>query len=321
MRNYGSIAKALNMHFDQEAAAIVVAPGLSGSLASYRLRRIRRPYGVEVIGDPHEVYGPGSVQNPLRPVLRVLTSELLRSQCRHAAAVAYVNKRTLPERYPTNECAFVTNYSSIDLQNEHLKSAPQVYKATEDYIRIATVGSLAQPYKGVDVLLQSLAELRGSIPAFTLTVVGEGSYRSDLQRQSVDLGLANQVDFLGHIQAGDAIREVLDSNQLFVLASRTEGLPRAMIEAMARGLPCIGTTVGGIPELLPTEDMVPPNAPEALANKIIEIVHDPERMSRMSARNLDKAKEYRSDVLQARRAAMYMHLKDVTKAWQDVQKR
>jgi len=102
---------------------------------------------------------------------------------------------------------------------------------------------------------------------------------------------------------------------LFVLPSRTEGLPRAMIEAMARGLPCVGSAVNGIPELLPVEDMVPPNDVPALAEKIREVLTNPERMAQMSARNLDKAREYADNVLYERRTAFYQHLKAETEAW------
>ena len=88
-----------------------------------------------------------------------------------------------------------------------------------------------------------------------------------------------------------------------------------MVEAMARGLPCIGSTVGGIPELLPSEDLVPPGDVEALAGKIREVVSDPQRMARMSARNLHKAKEYREEVLGKRRSDFYRHVKEKTEAW------
>ena len=129
------------------------------------------------------------------------------------------------------------------------------------------------------------------------------------------LGVATRVQFPGHVASGDAVRAELDRADLFVLPSRQEGLPRAMIEAMARGLPCIGSTVGGIPELLATEDMVPPNDASAVARKIREVVGDPPRMVRMSARNLAKAREYSLDVLTHRRERFYEHVRAQTEAW------
>jgi glycosyltransferase involved in cell wall biosynthesis len=88
-----------------------------------------------------------------------------------------------------------------------------------------------------------------------------------------------------------------------------------MLEAMARGLPCIGSTVGGIPELLPAEDLVPPGDAVALAAKIREVAADPERMARMSARNLAKAEEYRDEALRERRLAFYRYVRESTETW------
>ncbi len=115
--------------------------------------------------------------------------------------------------------------------------------------------------------------------------------------------------------AGEAVREEMDRADVFVMPSRQEGLPRATIEAMARALPCIGSTVGGIPELLATEDLVPPGDALALATKIREVVSDPERMARMSARNLAKAGEYRDEALRERRVAFYRHVRKMTERW------
>ena len=89
-----------------------------------------------------------------------------------------------------------------------------------------------------------------------------------------------------------------------------------MIEAMARGLPCIGTAVGGIPELLEREDMVPLNNAAALAQKIREVLTDRNRMERMSKRNLVKAMEFREETLQERRIKFYKYIKSMTGEWQ-----
>ncbi len=111
------------------------------------------------------------------------------------------------------------------------------------------------------------------------------------------------------------MRQELDRADLFVLPSHQEGLPRAAIEAMARGLPCVGSTVGGFPELLPAEDLVPPGDAAALARKLREVVTDPDRLDRMAARNLGAAREYREDVLRPRRTAFYEHLRAATTRW------
>ncbi len=86
-----------------------------------------------------------------------------------------------------------------------------------------------------------------------------------------------------------------------------------MIEAMARGLPCIGSSVGGIPELLPSQDMVPAGDIEALAEKIAEVVSAPQRLARMSRRNLARASDYRETVLSGRRKEFYDYVERCTR--------
>ena len=126
--------------------------------------------------------------------------------------------------------------------------------------------------------------------------------------------------FTGALACGPAVQDELDHADLFVLASKTEGLPRAMIEAMARGLPCVGSAVGGIPELLPAEDMVPRGDAHALAARLLTILRDPERLSRMSERNLQTARAYHDSVLDFRRNQFLAHLYRATMEWRNPEK-
>ena len=124
---------------------------------------------------------------------------------------------------------------------------------------------------------------------------------------------------MGETPAGDAVRKELDRSDLFVMPSRTEGLPRAMIEAMARGLPCIGSNVGGIPELLPSDSMIPPNDPLLLSEKLAKILKDPEQMQKMSMLSLKVAARYTESVLSSRRREFYECLRRGTANWQNQQ--
>jgi glycosyltransferase involved in cell wall biosynthesis len=146
-------------------------------------------------------------------------------------------------------------------------------------------------------------------------VLGDGRYRPVLEAYANRLGLGDRIRFLGPVPPGAAVREQLDGADLFVLPSRADTVPKAMLEAMARGLPCIGSTIGGFPDLLPAEDLVPPGDTVALATKIREIVTDPRRMAAMSAHNLVQARAYREEVLRERRDTFYQHVRAVTERW------
>jgi len=207
-----------------------------------------------------------------------------------------------------------THYSSIELAAADFADARTVPDARGD-LHVITVGSMAQRYKGTDVLIRALQDCRRRGLRVRLTIAGDGKYRRSLEELAGALDMSRHVRFTGALPGPRAVRDELDQADLFVLPSRTEGLPRALIEAMARGLPCIASDVGGIPELLDAEDLVPPGNVPALADKIVEVASDQTRRSRMSGRNLAKAGEYRSDVLRARRVAFYAHVRATTEGW------
>jgi glycosyltransferase involved in cell wall biosynthesis len=164
-------------------------------------------------------------------------------------------------------------------------------------------------YKGTDVLIEAVAHcVRAGLDVSAL-IVGDGKYRQSLMGLADRLGVGSRIEFAGQVTAGTPVRLLLDTADLFVLPSRTEGLPRAMIEAMARALPCIGSYVGGIPELLDAGELVAPGDAHGLASKIQEVLKDPQRMQALSCRNLETAMQYRDSVLADRRRRFYAHVR------------
>ncbi len=316
----------------ENSAVIMRVPSFLAAPLARKLDATGQPYAVEVVGDPFEVFAPGVISHPLRPYFRWSLTSRLRQQCRCACAAAYVTASTLQRRYPPGAYSvgisdvhlppealvigdpLTTHFSSVDLQGDAYAKESRRQRFGNG-VRLLTVGSLEQPYKGVQVLVVALAAcLRDGLDA-SLTVAGDGKWRPVVERQAADLGLSDRVVFLGKVPAGAAVRHLMDRADLFVLASLSEGLPRAMIEAMARALPCIGTNIGGIPELLPPEDRVPPGDAGALAAKIREVVCQPGRLAQMSANNLVRAREYHEPVLRERRITFYRHLRMASEKW------
>lgn len=137
---------------------------------------------------------------------------------------------------------------------------------------------------GMDTLLEALALLP---ERFSLTLVGDGPLRSRLERLASRLGISGRVTFTGSLSPGEALG-LLDKADVFVRPSRTEGLGNAFLEAMAAGLPTLGTPVGGIVDFLSegkTGWLVPPANPEALAKKIESLVALPREERKIIAEN------------------------------------
>ena len=331
LRQRSAVHKVLYQTLQHDDVVIMrVASQLANCLFP-RLCREAKPYGLEVVGDPWDVFAPGAVTHSLRPILRRHFTRQLKQQCLRASAVAYVTERALQSRYPVASGAYSASYSSVELpesafltppteemENRRLMSDfPEIVRenaAAKTSVRLVFVGSLEQMYKAPDILLAAIAQCLRSGINLELTILGDGRYRVLLERQAQRLGISDRVRFRGQVDA-QAVRDQYDRADLFVLPSRTEGLPRAMIEAMARSLPCIGSSAGGIPELLPADDVVPPDDVEALAARVREVVLDPNRRHQMAVRNAERARDFHKDVLAARRTTFYRYLCERTQDW------
>ncbi|HTU17126.1 MAG TPA: glycosyltransferase [Gemmataceae bacterium] len=317
LRKARRVARTARGAIDREDAVILRVPAEVAQSVAMDFRRRGRPYGVEVVSDPYEVFAPGSVPHPLRPFLRWYLPRQMRQQCAAACGTAYVSYHELPRRYPCP--AGWAYYSDVLLPPAAWTSEPRPIRPQARSFTLVMVGTLEQLYKAPDRLIEAVAVCVRRGLDLRLVFVGGGQYQPVLAAQAATLGLGERVVFLGQVASSDAVRATLDSADLFVLPSHCEGLPRAMIEAMARALPCIGSRVGGVPELLPDEDLVEAGDVTGLAAKISEVLADPERLARMSARNLEKAGEYRPEALRERRLAFYRHVRDRTRAWLDEQ--
>ncbi|MBN2002166.1 MAG: glycosyltransferase family 4 protein [Anaerolineae bacterium] len=312
---FRSLKQHVHMICSEKASFILRVPGAVGSLVWRELDRRSYPFGVEVVGDPYDVFAPGAIKHPLRIFFRWWYARQLKLQCHNAVAVSYVTQNALQQRYSPSTKSFSTYYSSVQLVDDAFVDLPKTFPSALQKAHLVIIGSMERLYKAPDVLLRAMASCVREGLNLKLSVIGKGKFLPELQALAESLGIGAHVSFLGQLPAGAAVREKLDEADLFVLPSRQEGVPRAMLEAMARGLPCIGSTIGGIPELLPPEAMVPPNDVPALASKIREALSNADWMNQMAARNLQKAREYHEAILCERRNAMYAHLREATERW------
>jgi glycosyltransferase involved in cell wall biosynthesis len=187
--------------------------------------------------------------------------------------------------------------------------------------RLLFVGSLAQIYKGPDVAIAALARCRARGVFAHLTLIGDGRERPALEARARRLGVAPWVTFTGQLPAGGPVREAMDRADVFVLPSRTEGTPRAMLEAMARGVACVGAAVGGIPELLPATRLVEPCDAERLASVLIRVCSNRSGLLPAALSDREVARRYRAADASVKRASCYRRVRDAVLASRRVQAR
>lgn len=291
---------------NKNQAYIARVPGAIGTLFAKQLWRKKIPFGLEVVGDPWDVFSPGSVNHPLSFFFRIQGYLSLKKTVKRASAVLYVTRFTLQKRYPAKASAFRTFASNVEIRKEILQTKPKVWTEKTSY-SITSVGSLAQLYKSPDVLINSIKHLEHTVSC-KLVWYGDGAFRKEMIKLSEKMGLSQKVHFPGSLERAALLEEIKNSD-LFVLASKTEGLPRALVEAMALGLPCVGTNVGGIPELLDDYALVPPGDYKALAKRINYFLSDKEMYNLHAERNLKEAKKYLEEKLEKRRNEFFNELK------------
>lgn len=140
--------------------------------------------------------------------------------------------------------------------------------------RVVCVARQSYP-KGVDVLLSAWSLVQARYPAAHLFLAGTGPLESAHRQLAAELGVEDSVTFLGNYHAID---DLLHSADVFVLPSRWEGMPNALLEACAHGLPCVATCVSGSEDII-TDGvsglLVPPLDHEALAEALLRFLNDP----------------------------------------------
>jgi glycosyltransferase involved in cell wall biosynthesis len=257
----------------------------------------------------------------------------LKEQAKRAVAVSYVTQSYLQKRYPPREDAYVTppveedspfeqrfdgdrqyvvGVSDVNLPEDWFRDEPRKALQEPEVIRVLFIGTLGSLYKGPDTLIRAVALSRSAGVHVLVRFAGSGKQMDHLKALSSELGVSDQITFLGDVQIGAPIREEIDRADVFALPSRAEGVPRAMLEAMSRSVPCLGSYVGGIPELLHEEDRVPPNDVAALAAKFRELMRDRSRIERMSIRNYQTSRKYATQALRNRRREFLLAVRERT---------
>jgi glycosyltransferase involved in cell wall biosynthesis len=176
---------------------------------------------------------------------------------------------------PANRLRYIPNGVRIRARNEATRVAiRQTLGIAPKQFVFLFVGRL-QPVKDAGTLLEATALLPKHIAdAVRIVVAGDGPERERLAAQAHALGIVSRVSFLG---ARKDIDELLMGADAFIMTSITEGQPMALIEAMAAGIPCVATSVGGIPALLRDGAgvLVPPSRPSDVAQAMAEVATTP----------------------------------------------
>jgi glycosyltransferase involved in cell wall biosynthesis len=148
------------------------------------------------------------------------------------------------------------------------------------------VGRLSRE-KGADVMLDALAE---SDPRWHLSIIGEGDELDDLRKKAGTLGIGSRIAWHGPIADAGSLLPAFDA---FVLSSRSEGTPIALLEAMNAGVPIVATHVGGVPDVVSSSHalLVAPEQPGMIAQALSEVEREPLAAADRSVRARERLRE------------------------------
>jgi glycosyltransferase involved in cell wall biosynthesis len=194
-------------------------------------------------------------------------------------AVSHEMQRAMQRVVPRHKLAVIPN--GIPLHDFARRRDPALRRAllgADAQSLVLTVARLDWQ-KGLDLLLRAAA----LVPTARFAIAGDGTDRARLEQLAVELGVAERVTFLG--ERAD-VADLLASADVFVLPSVLEGLPLAVLEAMAAGVPVVGTDVPGTREAIRHDDsglLIPPGDAPSLARAIQSLIDAPDRAGRLVA--------------------------------------
>lgn len=282
-----------------DRAVIVRVPSSSGTIAADYCHKIGKPFLAEAIGCPWDSLWNHSLEGK---IMAPSSWRNMRHVMGNAPYSVYVTNEFLQHRYPTR--GITAAISDVELQpmnSSVLDARLKHIRKHSGRLKIATSGGLV-PYKGQQFVIRALAELKKQGNTnYEYHLAGSGDDET-LRSLAGDLGIAGQVVFEGRL-AHERVFTWLDEMDLYIQPSLQDGLPRAVMEAMSRGLPALGAWTGGIPELLEAKYIFPRKDVSAIARMLSTI--SSEEMETMAERNFNHAKDYQKEVLDKRRYDFY----------------
>lgn len=283
-----------------DRAVIIRAPSDSGRIAAAHCRKLGKPFLVEAVGCPWDSLWNHSISGK---ILAPFAWMKFRYTMRYATYAVYVTSKFLQGRYPTQGVSAAISDVELQPMNEAvIEKRLQKIKSSNGKIKIATAAALHVAYKGQRYVIEALAKLKSQgNTGFEYHLAGGGDDTA-LKNLAERLGVSNQVVFDGSLPH-DKMFDWLDTMDLYIQPSTVESMPRALIEAMSRGLPAFASRVGGMPDLLDESAIFEKKDVDGIAALLGSLNY--EQMGKLASANFEHAKEFQKELLEKKRYDFY----------------
>ncbi len=296
-------SKKIRELLDEHTAIIVRLPSELGLMTAKIAYTMQKSYLAEVVGcgwDAMRYYG-GWQSKLYAPFL----FRKMREAVKKADYVSYVTQHFLQKRYPAAKDAEVLAASDVllpPLDEKILSRRISKIRNMKKRLVLGTIANLNIQYKGVDVALKAMAEVQHHHRDISIEYrIAGGGDSTSYEVLAGKLGLEGRIHFDGLLTGGREIFDWLDKIDIYLQPSYQEGLPRSLVEAISRACPAIGSSAGGIPELLNINALFPRGESSMLAEKIGGLILNSDAMAAEAKENFDTARQYQKRILEPKR--------------------
>ena len=307
LTGHKNIYKLIRERMQDADYVFVRLPSTVGNIAVNVAKELGKPYLAEVVGCIWDSLWNHSLKGKILAPAAYLK---MKKNVKNADYAVYVTEQFLQNRYPCNGKSIGCSDVLLDETNDTVlqNRIKKIREHKGKYI-IATTAAINVKFKGQQYVIKALGELKKrGINNFEYQMAGSGD-KSFLEKEAGKYGVSDCVKFLGTLPH-DKVFGWLDTVDLYIQPSRQEGLPRAMIEAMSRGLPAIGAKTGGIPELIEEQYIFDRN--HKITDGIVKCLEsiNKDELEKQAVKNFETAKKYNKDLLKKRRADFYKMFRD-----------
>lgn len=302
IKNKKEIKRQIDNIIEKTDFIIVRMPSVIGMFACDSAKRHRKQYVIEMVACPLDGYSnhfkkTGKI---LAPIMYYLNKKYIKE----APKVLYVTNEFLQRRYPTNGEKIAC--SDVELPKTDVEILIKRLKKIEEckynqILKLATVASVELKYKGQMYVFKAISKLKKEGKNVEYYLAGGGD-NSRLKKYANKYNVLDNVIFLGSL-THEEVFNLMDSIDIYIQPSLQEGLPRALIEAMSRACPAIGTNVGGIPELLDKEFIAKKKDSKAIYKMLKNITED--QLMKQAENNYERSKEFEKEKLEKKRDLFY----------------
>lgn len=291
--NWPKIVRIIKQVIDNSDFSYLRAEGIYGSLAGFFCIRNNVKYMTIMPADPEVGLKEHGIIGHIVSFFHV---KLVKFVVKRADYAYYVTQSYLQKKYPSD--GVVLGCSDVQLEpidDEILERRLKKIEAHDGKLVIGTAGALLPMIKGQDLVLKAIAQVRNVIDVeYHLVGMGNAEEIRDMAKNE----RVEDLLFIEGTLPHDEVFKWMDNIDIYIQPSRTEGLPRAVVEAMSRALPCIGSEVGGIPELLEEEWLFEQgkDSVKAIKDRLLSINTD--IMKKVAERNFLFSKSFERNIVE-----------------------